>query len=65
MEEILKELIEKFNACKAEGLNYHTYKDKGLEEAFAKAEKLFETVEVKESKPEVEPETKKKNGKSK
>lgn len=41
MEEILKELIEKFNACKADGLNYRTYKDGGLEEAFARAEKLF------------------------
>lgn len=42
MEEILKELILKFNACKEDGLSYYTYKDKELEEAFAKAEKFLQ-----------------------
>jgi len=56
MKELLEELIAKFNECKADGLNYRTYKDKNLEEAFAKAEAFLkgesapEETEVKKSK---------------
>jgi len=58
MKELLEELIAKFNECRADGLNYRTYKDKNLEEAFAKAEAFLkgesveapEETEVKKSK---------------
>ena len=48
MEEILKELIAKFNACKEEGLSYRTYKDSGLEEAFEKAEAFLNKPQPKD-----------------
>lgn len=48
MKELLEEIISKFNECKAEGLNYHTYKDKALTEAVEKAEAFLKGDEPKE-----------------
>ena len=62
MKELLEEIISKFNECKAEGLHYHTYKDRGLADSIEKAEAFLKGDEPKEEVTEDEP-VKKSKGK--
>jgi len=63
MKEILEEIISKFNECKADGLHYHTYKDKGLSDVIEKAEAFLKGDEPKEEAATDEEPVKKFKGK--